>query len=389
MSREDLQNISGEIVESSKRSGWKKTLWIGFILLLLIGGSIAGVLMYAVQALKPVNPSEDVVTFTVEKGMNSSQISKLLEENGLIKDSRIFNIYLRYKGEGSLFQAGTYEMQPGITKEEIISRLNNGDVKPEETYSITVPEGYTIEQIAVLLEAFETGHSSLFLQRMKDPDPWLEELQFEAATEEKQEKMDQLKQFISEIPDSDLYRYKLEGYMFPETYAFALDATEDEISRRMLLELANKLESLPDGWEQQLEELNISFHEMMTIASLIERETMVDEERAKVASVIYNRLAIDMPLQIDATVQYLLAQQKEQLYESDLQIESPYNTYQNTDLPPGPIASPGLESIKAALYPENTEYLFYVTKKDGTNTHYFSETYEEHLQYKRISEAEG
>jgi len=124
----------------------------------------------------------------------------------------------------------------------------------------------------------------------------------------------------------------------------------------------------------------MTFHDLLTIASLVEREVVVDEERALVAGVIYNRLEDGMKLQIDATVQYSLDKPKQRLYEKDLLIDSPYNTYEVEGLPPGPIASPSLESIKAALYPEKSEYFFYVTKKDGSQTHLFAKTYKEHLR---------
>jgi UPF0755 protein len=129
-----------------------------------------------------------------------------------------------------------------------------------------------------------------------------------------------------------------------------------------------------------LEEKKMTLHELLTIASLVEREVVIDEERALVAGVIYNRIEDGMMLQIDATVQYSLDKPKERLYEKDLLIDSPYNTYKVEGLPPGPIASPSIASITAALYPEESDYLFYVTKKDGSQSHLFAKTYEEHLK---------
>jgi UPF0755 protein len=170
----------------------------------------------------------------------------------------------------------------------------------------------------------------------------------------------------------------LEGYIFPETYEVPQTSTDEKIVRRMFEELDRKLALLPADWQQQMEKLGLTFHDIMTIASLIEREVVVDEERALVASVIYNRLNQKYPLQIDATVQYALDAPKERLLYVDLEVDSPYNTYKHAGLPPGPIASPGLKSIEAALYPDTSTYMFYVTKKDGTAEHYFAETYEAH-----------
>lgn len=149
--------------------------------------------------------------------------------------------------------------------------------------------------------------------------------------------------------------------------------------QRMLEEFQTKINSIPD-LEAKLQEKNLSLHELLTIASLVEKEVVVDEERALVAGVIYNRINQDMKLEIDATVQYLLDRPKERLFYKDLKVKSPYNTYLNKGLPPGPIASPSLRSIEAALNPEASEYLFYVTKKDGSSGHLFAKTYKEHQQ---------
>jgi UPF0755 protein len=175
--------------------------------------------------------------------------------------------------------------------------------------------------------------------------------------------------------------------MFPETYEMKKGSTEEQIIARMLQETDRKLATLPEGWQDAMEESGKSLHEIMTIASLIEREVVVDEERALVSSVIYNRLAEPMRLQIDAAVQYALDEPKERLLTKDLEIDSPYNTYKNDGLPPGPIASPSLASIEAALFPAESDYLFYVTKKDGSQTHLFAKTYNEHLRNIDKSEA--
>ncbi|UUZ86641.1 endolytic transglycosylase MltG [Paenibacillus sp. P26] len=178
---------------------------------------------------------------------------------------------------------------------------------------------------------------------------------------------------------------RLEGYLFPETYEWKKDVTPDEIVESMTQELDKKLAELPKDWQSALKQRGLTFHQPLTVASLIEREVALEEERALVSGVIYNRLKQGMPLQIDATVQYLFDKPKERLFEKDLQIESPYNTYLHPGLPPGPIASPSLASIQAALYPAGTKYLYYVTKKDGSKGHLFAETYEQHL--KNIAES--
>jgi len=329
-------------------------------------GAVAGLGYYAMEQLKPAAAGDEVV-FTIPEGASSSDIAEALEENGIIRDALIFQYYLRYKNIGTGFQAGTYAMAPGTDLQEIIRKLNAGETVAEETLRATIPEGFTARQAIDAL--VELGFSEEELSALA-ADPW----QFAESSVGGQPPR------AASIPRHDQYRYPIEGYLFPETYEFPLDATAYEVVLRMAQELDRKLATLPEGWEKQLEANGVTFHEMMTIASLVEREVVVDEERPLVAGVIYNRIAADMPLQIDATVQYLFDEPKERLFESDLKIESPYNTYLNDGIPPGPIASPGLASIEAALYPEPSDYLFYVTKKDGSGEHYFGKTYDEHLR---------
>lgn len=339
----------------------------GLLLVAVIAvGGAAGLGFYAMEQLKPANASQEVM-FTIEPGTSSAEIANVLEEHGLIRNALIFSYYLKYKKLGSGFQAGTYAMTPGLDIQEIIRKLNSGETVKEETLRVTIPEGFTARQTIAALAAIGLPEAELAAM-VNDPKRLAADVPEPGTLR------------AAEIPDSDQYRYAMEGYLFPETYEFPKDITAAGAILRIAGELDRKLAELPDGWEEQLAELGLTFHELMTVASLVEREVVADSERVVVAGVIYNRLAQNMPLQIDATVQYLFDEQKERLFEKDLQTESPYNTYLNGGLPPGPIASPGLASIKAALYPETTEYLFYVTKKDGTGEHYFAKTYSEHLR---------
>ncbi|WP_309120432.1 endolytic transglycosylase MltG [Paenibacillus sp.] len=343
-----------------------KLLKVLLLLVVIAVGAAAGLGYYVMEQLKPAASASEV-EFTIPAGTSSAEIANILEEHGLIRNALIFSAYLKYKNIGTGFQAGTYAMTPGTDIRDIIARLNAGDTVAEETIRVTIPEGFTVRQaIAALVEA---GFSEeALLEVANDPGVFAAVSSGEAPMR------------AGQIPQSELYRFPLEGYLFPETYEFPKDVTAFDALRRIAGELDRKLAALPEGWESQLEKNGVTFHELMTIASLVEREVVADPERALVAGVIYNRIAANMPLQIDATVQYLFDEQKERLLEKDLQIESPYNTYLNAGLPPGPIASPGLASIEAALYPEASEYLFYVTKKDGTGEHYFGKTYQEHLK---------
>ncbi|WP_233531678.1 endolytic transglycosylase MltG [Paenibacillus alkalitolerans] len=344
---------------------WKIVTLIGTIAI----GVVAGLGLYTAKQLQPTDPSDIPILVEIPEGTHSQGIADILEEERIIRNGKIFSYYLKYKGFGSDFQAGIYEMKPGMPIADIIRQLSSGETVKEEVIRITVPEGFTAARIIDLL-AEEHGFSRDALAGL---------IRSRKAVEEAQEEADK-PVWAATVPDNPDYKYMMEGYLFPETYELPKDAAPEHVVRRMLLELDNKVKQLPEGWEERLTELGISFHKMLTIASLIEREVTVDKERAIVAGVIYNRLQRNMPLQLDATVQYLFDKQKDRLFEKDLQIESPYNTYRNNGLPPGPIASPGLKSIEAALYPEETKYLYYVTKKDGSGEHYFAETYEQHLK---------
>jgi UPF0755 protein len=351
---------------STKKAVIRFLMIIVFLGLGLIGG--AG--LYISNALLPVEGSEHEVRFVIPKGMDSGKIAGILERHGLIRSSVVFKYYLRYKNEGAKFQAGEYAMNPGITLDQIIMKLNRGETVAEETIRFTVPEGFTFLQIVQSLSDKEIVDRNKFAAAAED----FKLLESTA---------------IANIPDDPSLKFRLEGYLFPETYEMKKASTERDILNRMLQELEKKLKLLPAGWQEQLNARGIDFHQMMTIASLIEREVVIEEERTIVAGVIYNRLKQNMHLQIDATVQYIFEEQKERLLYEDLKVESPYNTYLHAGLPPGPIASPSLASIQAAIYPQETKYLFYVTKKDGTQGHLFAETFAEHKRNIAKSEKNG
>ncbi|WP_240903674.1 endolytic transglycosylase MltG [Chengkuizengella sediminis] len=359
-----MENQEEFVEENQPRKRWKKVkivLSIISFIIFLIVGVVAGGAFYGYSSLQPVEAQDENIRFIVDAGMNSKQIAKRLENEGLIRNQTSFTYYLKFKGEGQRFQAGEYEMKPGITIDEIIQKFNNGETVVD-TIQFTIPEGYTVSQIADKLSQEQLVNIDVLHELLLQPELFLSES-------------------IKNIPEDENLKHVLEGYLFPETYEMKADSSEQDIVERMLLELDRKLQTLPENWQDQLETQGISFHEMMTIASLIEREVVVNEERKTVAGVIYNRIRDNsIKLEIDATVQYALEEPKERLLYEDLEIESPYNTYYVEGLPPGPIASPSILSIEAALYPEETSYYYYVTKKDGSQEHLFAETYAGHLQ---------
>ncbi|MFD0714033.1 endolytic transglycosylase MltG [Paenibacillus sp. GCM10027626] len=328
---------------------------------------VGGILFYVWNGLRPAEAGEPKQV-ELKRGMSPYKFAELLESEGIIRDAFLFKYYLTLKKAGGDFQAGVYEIKPGTDKDTIISMLNTGSTLKKETVRVTIPEGFTIVQIGEALEKAGLVPKKEDFIKLADKE----------RTWSKAES-------VRNIPSNDKLRHRLEGYLFPETYEIEKGSTAEAIIERMLKELDRKLSALPAGWEEALAERGLDLHELLTIASLIEREVVVDAERPLVSSVIYNRLNQKMRLQIDATVQYLLDKPKERIVEKDLKVEGPYNTYQNDGLPPGPIAAPSLKSIQAALYPEDTDYLYYVTKKDGSNEHLFARTLKGHNENIRNS----
>ncbi|XOK59288.1 endolytic transglycosylase MltG [Paenibacillus elgii] len=345
-----------------------KRVWIwGTIgIVAIVAGAGTGFGWYVTRSLQPMSAAETEQRISLPPGAGTGQLAGELESKGIIRSARVFTWYLKYKQEGGRFQAGEYAMKPGLSPDEIIEHLNRGDTVKEAGIRLTVPEGFTVRQIVEKLQQQEGVDPQQFMnlvQGYKGPEG-------SAA---------------AQIPADTSLRSRLEGYLFPETYEWKKGTSPQEMIETMTQELDKKLGQLPQDWKQTLARRGLSVHQMLTLASLIEREVVVEDERALVSGVIHNRLKQGMPLQIDATVQYLFDKPKERLFEKDLQIQSPYNTYLNKGLPPGPIASPSLASIKAAIYPADTKYLFYVTKKDGSKAHLFAETFEQHK--KNIAES--
>ncbi|GEN35473.1 MULTISPECIES: endolytic transglycosylase MltG [Aneurinibacillus] len=335
----------------------RKTITFALAILLLFALGVGGVSYYIWKGLQPV-ASENGQQKIVEIPPNSSisKVGKILEENELIKDARLFSLYVKMKGIGSDIKAGKYQLTAGQSIGELIEKLSSGDIY-KDTITVTIPEGYTIEQIATRLEQ----------KGLVKKDRFLKEVNTGKFPQE----------VVKSIPADKRIKYRLEGYLFPDTYEFKKGANEHQIIERMLErfeEVWNK------EWDGKVKQHNLNKHQAVTLASIVEREVRSEDERQKVAGVYYNRLAKQMPLQADATVQYLFAKQKDRVMYSDLEQDSPYNTYKVKGLPPGPIASPGKAALEAVANAEKHSYLFYVTKKDGTGQHYFAATYQEHLR---------
>ena len=339
-------------------SGKRKTnktikIFIAVFIVLVVG--IIGFKVALSNAVEPYDSTDSTkVIITISMGSGTPQIAAILEKNGIIGSGDTFKLVSKITGNNGKYKAGTYALSPSMNLDEIMKKMKSGISVGN---MVTIPEGYTIEQVAGILEKAGFIDKAVFLDELENGD---------------------FKQkFIEFLPKGP---NRLEGFLFPETYDIPVKASEYDIINIML----NQFDKLfTDEYYARASELGLNINEVITIASMIEREAAVNEDRPKVASVVYNRLKQSMPLQFCSTVQYVLGDQKARLSDEDTQIDSKYNTYINAGLPPGPICSPGLESIKAALYPAETEYLYFVVDPNGKRTHQFAKTYEEFLKYKK------
>ncbi|HHV63668.1 MAG TPA: endolytic transglycosylase MltG [Peptococcaceae bacterium] len=303
------------------------------------------------ENLKPVADSGQEQVFVLQEGMSASQIAKALEEMGIIRSAEAFRQLCRVEKADAKLKAGMYYLSPALSSREILDILLQG---PEPDYiKVTIPEGYTVAEIVSTLAKNGLGTEKELYQAMQS-----------FGTKDYS--------FLKDVPDGET---RLEGFLFPDTYFFDRQSTPREVINRFLERFEKELTAQVKA---RLEELNTSVYAWVTKASIVEREAVKQEERAIIAGVFENRLRLGMPLQSCATVQYILGEVKPVLSIEDTEIDSPYNTYKYPGLPPGPIANPGHASLNAALYPAQTDYLYFVAKNDGT--HAFATTYNEHLQ---------
>lgn len=277
----------------------------------------------------------------IPSGTNAKEIVVVLEKNEIIrKNNYTFRILTKLLKLEDQLKYGEYNLNPSMNMLQILDKLVKGEVM---VYKITIPEGYTSTQIAELLDKKEVAEKETFLKLAKDSEKsW-------------------------------------EGYLFPDTYEVPKKYGAENMSKVMLSNF-NQI-AIENKFTEKAEKIGFSLYEIIILASIIEKEARFSEEKSKVSSVFYNRLEIGMKLQSCATIQYILETPKEILDENDLKIDSPYNTYLYKGLPPGPICNPGLDSIMAALEPEEGDYLYFVLGENGK--HIFSKTYQEHLRNKK------
>jgi UPF0755 protein len=328
---------------------------LGFLFLMAV---LFFVTVFVVASLfQPPSHSAKIVRMEVPRNATLRTIAERLEQKGLIRHRYAFMLLVRIMGESGNLKAGEYELQPRMQLLEIMDKLSRGDAT---AVWFTVPEGYTVAQVAETLG--ELG--------MVDRRRFLRLVQSDGS------------RYDTGVTAP---RRSLEGYLFPDSYKFKKGVGEATIISGML---KNFHTQVVEGLREQIRGDDLSLDKLVILASLIEREARVPEDRPLISAVIRNRMKQKMLLQIDATVLFALGRHKNRVLFEDLEVDSPYNTYKYPGLPPGPICSPGLDSIKAALNPAKTDYLYYVARADGS--HIFSNSLSEHnAAVKKVREGAG
>ncbi len=318
---------------------------------ILIFSVLAIVFILVYVFIIPLNFMDDrQIEVNIPDGSSAKQISLILDTSGIILNPVVFQLTVKSLGVGSALKSGDYMLKPSMNNFSIISKLVSGDTFIKMR-TITIPEGSSIYRISKILEegqvtveggSFEALTSILITGELLSKYPFLNN------------------------------RKSLEGYLFPDTYSIPAKVNIEKLVDMMLRRFNEVVIPQYDSVSAKKPVLS----QILIIASLIEKEAKLDEERSVIASVIYNRLGIGMKLDLDPTIKYALELPGKVVSYNDLKVNSPYNTYKNKGLPPGPICNPGLKSIKAALYPATTKYLFFVSNNDGSHT--FSENIEQH-----------
>ncbi|MEN6460235.1 MAG: endolytic transglycosylase MltG [Syntrophomonas sp.] len=320
---------------------------LGFLAIILLFSAYQS---YLNHQMLPVDPQDkQSVDVVIPAASNARQIASVLKQHNLIRSESIFSSYCRRNNLDNQLKAGHFQFSRSQSLQEIVLTITQGKTV---SLTLTIPEGYTVKQIGELLVK----------RKICSTEQWQQAIQ---------------KDYSYEFLDAAGKSHGLEGFLFPDTYSISEKPTAEEILNKMLKNFDKVWNT---NFAGQAQAKNIDMYQTITLASMIEKEARLGSERKTISGVIQNRLKSGMPLQIDATVVYCLGGNKNTVTYQDLKVDSPYNTYKYSGLPPGPIACPGKAAIEAALNPAKHSYYYYVAKGDGS--HYFSRTYAEHLQAK-------
>jgi UPF0755 protein len=322
-----------------QRRGWVTDLLLTLVGLTLVLGAAVYLHFFA-----PPGWARHTKVVVVPNGTSFLEICRILEENGIIRDRRSFYLYARLQNAIPKVKAGEYEAHTRMTPAQVLHKLMQGDVIQ---YPVTIPEGYNLYQVGEVLAQAKVCRKEAFLEKARDP------------------------RLVASL---GLEGESMEGYLFPDTYNFPKGYGEEAIIRQM----AGRFKAVYAPLARRAEKMGLNQRDVVILASMIEKEAMDDQERRLISAVFHNRLQRGMALQSDPTAVYGVKAGGQRITREDLQRRTPYNTYQLIGLPKGPIANPGLQSLEAVLSPAEGNYLYFVSKNDGT--HYFSSTLAEHNQ---------
>ena len=335
-------------------TGFAKGTIVILIALIVGGGMFFAMNRVMNPPVEEMELSGTTVTVTIPDGAGTETIAEILKENDLISSVFGFKLTSKLEGFDGTYKQGTYNIDTGMTKRQIMELLQSGKVA--EDLQLMVPEGYTVKQIAAKAEEAGICTAEEFLNEVNSGT-----FDYE---------------FLKDLPDR---QYRLEGYLFPDTYFLSETHTAHDVIDLMLKRFD---QMYTEEYRNAVANSGKTLDEIVTLASMVEKEIKLPEERARAAGVMYNRLRDGITLGIDATVLYAVGKTAGDLTQDDLNIDSPYNTRKNYGLPLGPISNPGEASFKAALYPEEHNYLYYVVEAVGKDNHVYCETYDEFLNAK-------
>ncbi|MGX7150904.1 endolytic transglycosylase MltG [Enterococcus ureasiticus] len=321
---------------------------------------------YVNAGLQPLDPKDSkLVQVHIPEDSSNKKIANILEDSKVIKSGMVFNYYAKFKNLTD-FQAGYYQMSPDMTLDEIGALLREGGTaEPTQLADgkVTIPEGFDIDKIGDAIEKNTNFKKDQFIELMKN----------QAFFDTMKEKYPELLTSAAEAKD---VRYHFEGYLFPATYDYYKDAKLEDFVDQMIA----KSNSVIEPFIPMVHAKGMTIQQVLTLASLVEKEGVKEEDRKKIAQVFFNRIAANMPLQSDISILYALGEHKELVTYKDLEVDSPYNLYKNTGYGPGPFDSPSEQAINAVLNPIANNYLYFVADISTGNV-YFAETYEQHQEY--------
>lgn len=340
-----------------------KYFMIALLVIVLVGGFFTW--NYIKGETQPVDTAQtELVSFEIEQGASVKEVSKALEEEGIIRNSKLFNFYLKFKNVSG-FKSGLYHVSKSMTLDEIIAELSGqGKDKDQNATKVLIREGEQLTDIAKEVEKSTKYSAEDFMAKVQDED-FLRYL------------VQKFPKLLTQSYNGYQVKYVLEGYLFPATY----DMNDSKTLQMLITEMVAKTDEVMSKYYDKILASDYTLQEIMALASLIEKEGTKLEDRKKISSVFHNRIKENMKLQTDVSVQYALGEHKEALSLSDLEVDSPYNLYQNYGVGPGPYNSPSEDAIVAALEPEKTDYLYFLADIH-TKEIYYAKTYEEHLELK-------